>query len=213
MTEIEQRQADRWLVLKTIYDAADGSLSTSVSGQDLLDALGMPDQQLGDACNFLEDKHLIKSLAVAWEHYTPYHVNISRRGIEEIEKSLQTPGQPTHYFPPAISIVHIEGNNVGSPIQSGSPGAKQDVTSNVNIPDIQEFISKLKAAAPELDLSDEDRDELTAEIATVEAQINSPKPKKQIISESLHSIRAILEGTTGALAATGFLEIIPHIRL
>ena len=76
MTEIEQRQADRWLVLKTIYDAADGSLSTSVSGQDLLDALGMPDQQLGDACNFLEDKHLIKSLAVAWEHYTPYHVNI-----------------------------------------------------------------------------------------------------------------------------------------
>lgn len=213
MTDINQRQAARLLVLKTIYEASGGSLSTSVSGQDLLDKLGMPDQELGDACTFLADKRLIDETRTLWGHYTPFLVNITRRGIEEIERSIQAPKEPTQYFPAASSIVYIEGNVVGSPIQSGSPGARQEVATNISIPDIRDFISELKKATPELDIPDEQKSELEAEISTLEAQVNSPKPKKQIIRESLHSVRAILEGAGGALAATGLLDILSHIHI
>jgi hypothetical protein len=213
MTNIEQSQAARLLVLKTIHEATNGSLINSVTGQDLLNQLGMTDEELGDACAFLEDKGLIRSHRLAWAHHTPYSMNITRRGIEEIEQSLQTPSEPTRHLPAATSVIYIRDSNLfGSPIQSGSPGATQKVTSDISIPDISDFISKLKLAEPQLDIPDEQRGVLKADIATIEAQVKSPKPKRQTITESLHSIRAILEGAGGALVATGLLDTLQHLH-
>lgn len=45
--------------------------------------------------------------------------------------------------------------------------------------------------------------ELTAELATVEAQVSSSRPKRSILHESLSSIRAILESAAGSGAAIG----------
>jgi hypothetical protein len=213
MADIEQRQANRLIVLNAINEASGGSENTSVSGQDLMNELGLTDQELGDACKFLEAEHLIKGTRTTWGHFTPYIVNMTHRGIKEMEQSLQSPTEPTQHFPAAVSIVHVEGNLIGSPIQSGSPGARQEVTSEINIEGIRDFLGRLKEVTSELDLPDEKERELKAEISTLEAQVDSPKPKRQIIRESIHSIRAILEGTGGALAATGLLDILQHIHV
>ena len=212
MTDIDKRQANRLLVMKAIYEASGGSEQNSVSGQDLLNDLGLSDEELGDACKYLQGEHLITTTRTMWGHLTPYIINITHWGIKEMEQSLQAPTKPTEHFPPAISIIHIEGNNIGSPIQSGSPGASQEVTLEINLGEVRDFLRKLEEAAPNLELPDAEGRELTAEIATLRAQVDSPKPKRQIVRESLRSIRTILEGAAGNLSATGLLGILQHIH-
>ena len=127
MADIGKQQENRLLVMKAIYDAAAGSEGNAVSGPHLLETLGLSDQELGDACRYLEGERLIKGTRTLWSHLTPYTINITHRGIKEMEKSLQSPDKPTSHFPPAVSIIHVQGSLVNSPIQSGSPGAEQQI--------------------------------------------------------------------------------------
>jgi DNA-binding transcriptional MerR regulator len=82
---------------------------------------------------------------------------------------------------------------------------------DISIESIRELLNELESQTADLELPEAEGQELAAEIATVKAQIDSPKPKKQIIRESLHTIRSILEGISGNLAAAPLLELIKHI--
>ena len=93
-----------------------------------LEAISLDDQELGDVCTFLAGEGLIKKGGGLWGHYTPYTITITHKGIKEMEQSLQAPTEPTQHFPPAISVIHIEGSVIGSAIQSGSPSAQQEMT-------------------------------------------------------------------------------------
>ena len=81
----EKRQADRLRVLKAIYDVSIGSETTMVSGSQLLEDLGLSDHDLADACDWLEAEQFIKSVRVTWGHRTPYNLQITHRGIKEME--------------------------------------------------------------------------------------------------------------------------------
>ncbi|MGF1806772.1 hypothetical protein L4C31_16120, partial [Aliivibrio sifiae] len=70
---------------------------------------------------------------------------------------------------------------------------------------IAEFVEILKSSISQLNLNESDTDELNAEVATLEHQLASPKPKRVILSESLKSVRNIVEGVTGSIIATGLL--------
>lgn len=212
MDDIQRRQSQRLIVMQAIYERSGSSETTSVSGQDLLNDLAMSDQELGDACEYLEGEYLIKGSRTMWAHLTPSRVNMTHRGIKEMEQSIQAPTKPTEHFPPAISIVNISGTVIGSPIQSGSPGAQQESHIDLKLGDIREFVKKLENSAQNLGLQEEQQQELTAEIATIKAQIESPKPKKHIIRESLGAVQGILVGAGGNLAATGLLDILQHIH-
>lgn len=212
MTSMEEKKANRLLVMNAIYEASGGSENTMVSGPDLLQNLGLSDEDLADACNFLKGERLIKGDGSSWGHRTPFIIHVTHWGIKEMEQSIEAPTKPTEHFPPAVSIIHVEGNVIGSPIQSGSPGARQEVTVDIDLGNVRDFLSQLEKVASTLDLPETASQELAAEVATLKAQVDSPKPKRQIIRESLHSIRGILEGTGGALAATGLLEMLQHIH-
>lgn len=66
---------------------------------------------------------------------------------------------------------------------------------------IRELIEEIKTSLHELSLSRETEGELNAELGTLDAQIGSPKPKTSILRESMASVRRILEGAGGAIAA------------
>jgi len=199
--------------MNAIFDASGASEYTIVSGPRLLEELDLPDQEVADACSFLEGEYLIKTTPTAWGHLTPYHVQITHLGIREMEQSHQDPREPTPHFPPLISVVHVEGDMIGSTVQSGSPGAHQEVTvGDIDVAPIRDFIEELEARTGDLDLPQEESKELAAEIATVKAQIDSPRPKRQIIRESLRTIRSILEGIGGNLAAAQILPLMQHIH-
>jgi hypothetical protein len=214
LADIEKRRADRLRVMKAIFDASEGSEGTFVSGAELLDTLGLTDQELGDVCKYLEGEHLITTQQTLWGHWTPHTIQITHWGIKEMEESARAPHEPTQHFPPAVSIVNVHGSVIGSAIQSGSPGAQQDVSvGDLDLGAVGKFLQEFDARAAELNLPSPQAEELAAEIATLRAQVDSPKPKKNIIRESLHSVRAILEIMSGSAAAVGLLDLLNLIHL
>lgn len=110
-------------VLRAIFDAADGTTSQVVrTAQTIQRQLGLSDQELEAACDYLEGKGLLK--AVAKDNESPVYiaVHLTHLGVEEIEESISSPDRPTRYLPSAASVVQIINSTViGSPIQSASP--------------------------------------------------------------------------------------------
>lgn len=105
---------------------------------------------------------------------------------------------------------YFNGNLINSPLQ-------QCTDSSVQILEIgtfnMEILNSILEQGKELmnQITKEDiKAELQADLAVLETQLTSPKPKNGIIKESLSSIRNIAEGITGSLLATGIVEkIIP----
>lgn len=136
------------------------------------------------------------------------------RGLESIRSRLHlyvpAPAPPTT---PTAAGIHIQGSVYGSPMQANSPGAHQTVYAGMNLANVHDFLKEIEQAAPTLNLPTQEAQELTAEIATIRAQLQSPKPKSEIIRESLRSVRTILEGAGGGMVATGLLNALQHIHL
>lgn len=213
MVDIEARKAMRLRVMKVIFDEADGSTTSYLDGFALARAIGLSDQEMGDACAYLEGEGLISAQVRVVDQFTPAAIQLTHKGIKEMEESLQSPERPTEHFPPASSVINIHGNVIGSAIQNGSPGARQDVTiRDINVDVIRTFLSELAAQRENLNLPETESRVLSAEVATIQAQIDSPRPKRRVITESLHTIRSILEGVGGNVAALPLLELLQHIH-
>ena len=99
-------------------------------------------------------------------------------------------------------------NNIGtmqnSQIQQHSSGT-QNLTSGGDLNAILVFLEKLRPMICDLKLERTSEEELLAEITTVESQAKSPRPKQNIVLESLKTIRTILEGAAGNVLASGLL--------
>lgn len=109
----------------------------------------------------------------------------------------------------AESVVYKITNNIGSmqnsQLQQASDNSTQSFEFSIKNEDIAQFLEMLRASVDSLKLQPDDKEELKADISTIDNQLSSPKPKKVIIFESLKSVRNIIEGTTGSLVATGLL--------
>jgi hypothetical protein len=211
MIDLEQRRADRLRVMRLIFDEADGTRHSQVSGQWLLETSGLGDDKLGDICAYLIAEHLIENVGGMWGHYMPHLIMLAHRGIKEMERSLEVPDTPTEHFPPLVSVIHIEGDLTGSPIQIGSPGATQQVSmSGVDLDSVRTILARFESVEPELGLSANDAAQLAAEMMTVKAQSESPSPNHRTIREHLSAAGDILKLTAGGAAAAGLIDLITY---
>lgn len=121
------------------------------------------------------------------------------------QKEKQTASSETYHIGTYIGNMHQ------SQLQQDTRDSTQSMTVNeLDTAKVLSVLEEIKKAIADLDLPRDTKDELDAEIATAETQAKSPKPKHKIIRESLHTVRNILEGTTGSLIASslpsGLLE-------
>jgi hypothetical protein len=213
VTDIARRRADRLRVMNAIYEAAEGSRMSHVSGGWLLEHLELSDEELGGICRYLEGEHLITAGREHWGHHTPFMILLTHAGIEEMKRSREAPDQATEHFPP-ISVIHIEGDAIGSAIQVGSPRAHQAVSiGDLNLDNVREIVGEFEAQAASLPLPDGDATQLRADMAAVKAQIDLPTPDHYTIRGHLQSARAILEHATGGAAAGGLLDLLRNTHL
>ena len=106
----------------------------------------------------------------------------------------------------ASGVVFNIGTMSHSQIQGGTRDSTQALeVSGIDLDEMRSIVKDLHASLSSLKLGPAERDELTQEIATIEAQVRSPKPKLAILQESSRSIRNILEGATGSALATDIL--------
>ena len=122
---------------------------------------------------------------------------------------MTKPDKPTQHFP--VNIIHI-GQMSHSQIQQGTTGSTQSGTfTSLDLAAVAEFLRGLKTGLPQLGLTGDDEAVAQSDIATIETQLSSPRPKVEIIKESLGSIRNIAEGTAGSLPASGIIEGIAKL--
>ncbi|MFV8630663.1 hypothetical protein ACNRDB_14440 [Ralstonia pseudosolanacearum] len=104
---------------------------------------------------------------------------------------------------------HYHFSNVaGSQIQIGSNGATQNQTQAADIEALKALIEALRGALDRGDVPRESDDELRADLATLQAQAASPKPKWQIIKATASSVRAVLENAAGSIVAA---KVLPYL--
>jgi hypothetical protein len=121
---------------------------------------------------------------------------VIEKDVEEAPKTPQSGG------------IYI-GSVTGSVIQQGS---HNNATVNYQN-EVQKVLDEIRPRLNAGELADEAKRELNSEFKTVEAQMESPKPKRAIIKESLTSARHILEHAFGAGMAHYFpllLKFLEH---
>jgi hypothetical protein len=136
-------------------------------------------------------------------------VQIFRRQVEGLWEYLTDSGviKPENLETPKTrhsQDIHIHGPVTGSVIQHGS---QNTVTVNYQN-DVRRVVEEIKSVLNAAKLKAEAKQELRAEVETVEAQMKSPRPKHLIIWESLVSARHILEHAFGAGMAHYFPQLL-----
>jgi hypothetical protein len=83
----------------------------------------------------------------------------------------------------------------GSQIQQGTVHSQQhgQFLSEADREPLRELLDTLRAVLPKAGLAEEDHRQAEAELATVEAQLGSPRPKRSFIRASLETVRDLLE--------------------
>jgi hypothetical protein len=213
VTDIARHRADRLRVMNAICEAAGGSPISHVSGGWLLEHLELSDEELGGICRYLEGVRLITAGREYWGHHTPFMILLTHAGIHEMKRSRGAPDQATEHFPP-ISVIHVEGDAIGSAIQVGSPRAHRAVSvSHLNMDKVREIVGEFEAQAALLRLPDGDTRWLRADMAAVKVQLGLPTPDYHTIAGHLQSTRAILEHATDRAAAAGLLDLLRNLQL
>ncbi|WP_051066017.1 hypothetical protein [Pseudomonas fluorescens] len=111
----------------------------------------------------------------------------------------------------AASHIHYNlnvENMHGSQIQQGTTSSTQTYGQALDLPGLSVLIEKILPALGAIENSD-DRSQIESDLETIRSQIKAPRPRVGIIRESLESVKAIIEGTTGNLAAEYLPLLVP----
>lgn len=133
---------------------------------------------------------------------------ITKLGIDEVEEAYRQPEQPTQHLPP-LNIVYnvIHGGVHGSTVQQGTSDLTQtvDQSQTVDWDGLRAVLRDIRASADNLsDIAQ--RDELIADVAVLEAQSRSPRPKLSVVKVCLASVQAVLANTAGNIAAAPLIQ-------
>lgn len=195
MDTIAERTAQRFRFLKYLYERTGGSEAEIVPDAEAMRGSGLSKHDFDLVCDYLLKEGSIVGTLDA--------VCLTHAGVMEVEAALSQPDRPTEHFP--VNIIHIEQTS-HSQIQQGTVGSTQSGTfTSLDLAAVAEFVGGLKTMLPQLGLTGEDEAVAQSDIATIETQLSSPRPKAEIIKESLRSIRNIAEGAVGSMAASGIV--------
>lgn len=204
MKSIEDRKADRFRFLNYIYEVTDGSETPSVHMWEIGNKLGFTEDETEKIVDYLVGEGLIDYRAIGGQ------IELKHYGIIQVEEALSNPEKPTQYFPP-INIIQV-GQMIQSQVQQGSQGGKQVLTLTESATaEILTLLAEVKNAIHSMNLSPENQKDMAGEIATIEGQMQTSKPKKSIIKESLMSLRNILEQVGANLLSAKIISILGNL--
>ena len=196
----EERVKQRFRFLKALYDRVGDNIATAHHYSWLADDIGLDHPSAGRFAQHLHSQGLL-SLT------TDGQVRITHIGVREIEAAVTKPQLPTQHFPAYVINIQTMTN---SSIQQGTQHSSSVIIVNQNeVQSLKQLVTHIRESADKIPLSSQERTEMEAEFRTLESQLSSPKPKHVIVSESLRTLRTILENAGAALLAA---TIQAHIK-
>jgi hypothetical protein len=126
-------------------------------------------------------------------------------GMTFSEKEKRTASE-AHY-----TTIHYHGNVGTSQVQQGTVDSSQAISTQIDLGGVQSLVTELRSHIAELKLTAELERQMLAELASIEAQLSAPQPRRGVIAECLSSVRNILEGCAGSLIASGLLQQLARV--
>lgn len=203
--EVEERKKQRFHFLLRCYEVAAGNEGKVLHTLEIGEDLGLETDVARLIVRHLQGEGLIKVYDAGG-----YIISITHPGIVQIEAALLEPNQPTLYFPPVVNIITAE-RIVHSQIQQASRAASQVALAENKYEQLGELIESLKESIEQLSLGHQDKTDLQAEIQTIEAQMSKSKPGRTIVTDSLRSIKGILEKVGASLVAQALLQRVQDL--
>lgn len=190
MTPLEQKKQNRYLFLELLYKDSNGNTGAMFNMWEVGEELKINRNETQLIVDYLTGENLIEPRALGGG------IVLTHWGVKEVEEALQNPDKPTEHFLP-INII-----NIGSMHNSTLQQATANSTINFHfdskkIADLDGVISSIKKIQDTLYISIDLHKELVSEIQTLEIQSQSPRPKNIIITESLKTIKTLLESVGG----------------
>jgi hypothetical protein len=121
---------------------------------------------------------------------------VLRFKIRQFDVGFLDPQEPE--VPHVSNTINVE-SMIGSTIQQGSSRATQTVQFTLNIGATGAALSAFEAAIQGVDLSENVRAEIMADIDTIRTQLAKPSPNITIVHEAGKSVRNVLEGIAAGL--------------
>lgn len=112
----------------------------------------------------------------------------------------KTPQIVTNFFGTVNNPQLQQGNEVAHQVHNAT---------DINL--VRLLLEGISKELPKLSLTAEEKAEVDADIQTIEAQIESPKPKDGIVRASLQSIKAIFESAAGSAAGQIIVDIAKYL--
>ncbi|WP_272970657.1 AbiTii domain-containing protein [Comamonas terrigena] len=157
----------------------------------------------------LSRQNLVGVLDAARKKVLDWALELESQGILGVgmtfSKNEQQAASQIHY-----STVNNIGSMSNSQLQLHSSGV-QNMANKDGVELAKKLIEALESVSSVLKLSRSEESELRAEIETIKAQIASPKPKIAVLKECFLSAKAILEGASGNVLASGIATQIPAV--
>jgi hypothetical protein len=134
MTDLNQIKKYRFLYLSELYKKSKGSPSSLVYVDDIENELGF-DHNL--ASNIIE--YLVNEKLIAWFGKSS-SLNITHKGIKEVEQAYENPNQSTEHFAPIVNYnINITSGH-GNVVNTGNNNTIKVSNSNKN----NEIVKKAK---------------------------------------------------------------------
>jgi hypothetical protein len=201
MTTIEEKRAQRFRFMQAVYEQTQGDRFRTTQVGVIAHLVGLDEKEADDTAQYLVDEGML-----GWAAFQGV-LEITHRGVVEVELALSEPAQPTQHFPP-INFIHIE-RMTDSQIQLGTTASAQTMTNAVT-PDDRASVLVWLAALRQLELAADAKAEADAQIATIEAQVKSKKPVVAILRAARAVLLPIITGV-GTAQANELIKRLPDI--
>jgi hypothetical protein len=202
---LDEKKRLRLLFMHSVYEKTRGDRFTFTNLAEIAPALNLDTEEAGRIGEYLVGEGLIKWVTFGGG------IAITHRGVKEVEQALSQPEEPTVHFPPAINLLQI-GQNTG-PIQMGTVDSLQYQVQPISQADeheLSQFIENVKRVRVALQVAPVAGTELDAQLATIEAQMTSPNPRRAVLKAAGGVLMEILKSASGS-AAGELVKQLPNI--
>ena len=199
MSQIEHIKKQRFQFIHRLWEKTGGDQNKRVLVKEISEPLGLNENDSRVIVQYLHSEGLLEITTHGFNvpRYVDASLYIKHKGVLEVEQALSKPESTTPHFPAGV----VNYINVGTMNNSNIAQASNDTSQNITLnsdtkQSLAEILNVLNDFVNRQEIQQEKREELKSDISTIKSQLDSPKPKVGILSESLASAKNILESAS-----------------
>ncbi|NOJ28191.1 MAG: hypothetical protein DA330_09300 [Nitrososphaera sp.] len=208
MIDVDKRYESYLRFLNALYEEAKGSENPLVSMWDIGEKIGTggePSVETDDVVNWLVGEGLVRLVAVGGG------ISLTHHGIKEIEDAKRKPDKDTDHFSP--NIIHNVIYNyapMNNPVfQQGTINSTQNVhLGGSEQKEILQLLDELKKSLESNQIDKDGKEELQKDIGMIEDEINSKKPRRQVIGTIFTRIAQKAKEYASLLTLAGNMSVL-----